>query len=238
MDGAKHIERKPALPDEVARLLRHDIVHGTWQAGAKLPSEQTLCQTYGVSRPVIREAISRLKYDGLVDSHQGRGVFVSKDGVGRSFRIDVENLDDQQELQHILELMVAVEVGATGVAASRRSAEDLDDIRACLEGMTAAIEDQRSGVDEDLGFHTAIVRATGNPFFIELSSFLEARARKFIRTARTNTARFEGLAHEVQNEHQAIFDALVAGDEAEARSAAERHLRNAARRLRIYAEDS
>ena len=104
--------------------------------------------------------------------------------------------------------------------------------------MATAIERGESGVDEDLRFHTAIVDATGNPFFTGLAGFLENRVRKLIRTARRNTARFDGLANKVQAEHVAIYEAVAAQAETAARAAAERHLRNAAARLSLYRDDS
>jgi len=60
-------------------------------------------------------------------------------------------------------------------------------------------------VDEDVAFHRAIVEATGNPFFRDLSDFLDRRVRTFIRAARSNTARMQGVTEAVQREHQAIF---------------------------------
>jgi DNA-binding FadR family transcriptional regulator len=70
-----------------------------------------------------------------------------------------------------------------------------------------------------------------------MNDFLEARVRHFIRTARTNTARFAGLQRVVQDEHAAIFDAIRRRDAAAARRAAESHLRNAAARLALYKRD-
>ena len=107
-------------------------------------------------------------------------------------------------------------------------------IRRAFDGMAAAIAEDRLGVDEDFQFHAGIFNATHNPFFISFSEFLEQRVRRLIRAARTNTARFAGLAARVQEEHRAIFDALVDRDTEAAGWAAERHLHNAARRLQLY----
>lgn len=229
--------RSSGLPDEIAKRLRNEIVKGTLKAGDRLPTEQQLCRMFGVSRPVVREAISRLKYDGVLESFQGRGVFVRGDGSGASFRIDDPNLNDQRELAHIVELLVAIEGAATGLAAARRNEQELAAIKAALDAMAAAIDEGRNGVDEDVGFHRTIVEATRNPFFIALVSFLESRVRNLIRVARTNTARYEGLAYKVQEEHEAIYQAIAAGDADAAKAAAERHLRNAGARLKLYQEE-
>ena len=233
----KQIKRSPALPDEIARLLREQIKRGTLGPGDRLPTEQQIGQTYGVSRAVVREAISRQKYDGLLESFQGRGIYDSEQGAHSTFRLEQPDLTDQQELAHILELLIAVEVAATALAAQRRNQRQLAAIEKALQEMAQAIERGESGVDEDLRFHTEIVNATGNPFFTGLTGFLENRVRTLIRTARRNTARFEGLAHKVQAEHTAIFNAIAGGDVEAARDAAERHLRNAAARLQLYRND-
>ncbi len=235
--GPVPLVRPLGLPDEIAKLVRHQILNGTLKPGDKLPTEQQLCRMFGVSRPVIREAISRLKYDGVLESFQGRGVFVRGDGSGSSFRIDDPNLNDQHELAHIIELLVAIEGAATGLAAGRRSEQELKAIKKALDAMAAAIDEGRNGVDEDVSFHRTIVEATRNPFFIALVSFLESRVRNLIRIARTNTARYEGLAYKVQEEHEAIYQAIVARDPDAAKAAAERHLRHAAARLKLYQQE-
>ncbi len=236
-DSGARLERAPSLPDEIARMLRDEVNKGTLKPGDRLPTEQQLCRMFGVSRPVVREAISQLKYDGVLESFQGRGVFVREDTGGSSFRIDEPDLNNQKELAHILELLISIEVAATALAAERRSEKDLQTIKAALDAMAKAIDDGESGVDEDVAFHRSIVEATENPFFIALVTFLESRVRNLIRAARASTARFEGLAYKVQQEHEAIYDAIVAGDPVAAKDAAERHLRNAAARLELYREE-
>lgn len=77
---------------------------------------------------------------------------------------------------------------------------------------------------------------SGNPFFRDLSEFFDRRVRSFIRTARANTAKLDGMAQIVQGEHQAIFNAILDRDGQRAHAAAELHLRNAASRLALYLE--
>ncbi|MEX2630163.1 MAG: FadR/GntR family transcriptional regulator [Tistlia sp.] len=235
--GTSRLARPPSLPDEIARRLRDEIQRDALKPGDRLPSEQQLSHRFGVSRPVVREAISRLRYDGVVESFQGRGVFVKGSGKGTSFRIDDPDIGDQQELGHILELLVTVEVAATALAAERRSNEQLQGIKRALDAMATAIDQGLGGVDEDLDFHRRIVEAGGNPFFTTFIGFLESRVRNLIRVARTHTARFEGLPYAVQQEHEAIYRALAERDAAAAREAAERHLWNVASRLQLYRKD-
>lgn len=229
------IGRGPSLADVLAQRLSDEIASGQLKPGEKLPTEHQLAETFGVSRPIVREAIGRLKHDGLVVSRQGAGIFVVESGIPSVFRLQVSDFTDRDEIRGIIELLMAVESSATELAALRRTDEDLAAIQGQLDAMRACIERHDSGVDEDVAFHRAIVEATKNPFFRDLSDFLDRRVRTFIRTARANTAKQQdGLIRAVQEEHQAIFDAIRAQDAQAARKAAEDHLHRAAERLAIY----
>ncbi|GGG37625.1 FadR/GntR family transcriptional regulator [Chelatococcus composti] len=228
------LDRAPSLADTLAQKLRQEIAAGRMRPGERLPTEQQISERFGVSRPTVREAIGRLKHDGLVVTRQGAGAFIAEPGAATAFRLDVEDFTNRDEIRNIVELLMAVEATATELAAQRRSEEDLAAIQAQLDAMQAAIDRGEPGVEEDVAFHRAIVDATGNPFFRDLSDFLDRRVRHFIRTARANTARMGGLTQSVQAEHQAIFDMIARADPAGARRAAETHLRNAAERLSLY----
>ena len=235
MSAPSHLDRAPSLADVLAQRLEQDIAQGHYAPGEKLPSEQQLATTYGVSRPIVREAIGRLKHDGLVTSRQGSGAFVAESGVASVFRLDVANFKDRQEIESLIELLMAIESSATELAAQRRTEQDLIAIGNQLEAMQSAIERGDSGVDEDVAFHQAIVEATKNPFFMDLSTFLDRRVRHFIRTARANTAKLQtGHMMAVQDEHRDIFNAIRDKNAQGARQAAENHLKRAAQRLAIY----
>jgi Transcriptional regulators len=186
------LDRAPSLADTLAQKLRQEIAAGRMRPGERLPTEQQISERFGVSRPTVREAIGRLKHDGLVVTRQGAGAFIAEPGAATAFRLDVEDFTNRDEIRNIVELLMAVEATATELAAQRRSEEDLAAIQAQLDAMQAAIDRGEPGVEEDVAFHRAIVDATGNPFFRDLSDFLDRRVRHFIRTARANTARMGG----------------------------------------------
>ena len=231
-DDVYPLKRAEALPTEVARLLRASIEQGQFRPGEKLPTQQALGDTYGVSRSVIREAVSLLKSDGLVISQQGRGQFVNPEGSS-VFRLDAD-IEDANSLPSLIEFLVSVESQAAGYAARRRSTEQLAEITRCLDALSSAIADKRDGIAEDMRFHRAILAATQNEYFIGFGDFLEARVRGLIRTARINTARQGDLVYEVQREHEAIHAAIAVQDVEAAQYAAQRHLQNAAARLSYY----
>ena len=115
------IDRNPSLADVLAKRLSEEIAAGQLKPGEKLPTEQQLGERFGVSRPIVREAIGRLKHDGLVVSRQGAGVFVVESGIPSVFRLQVSDFTDRDEIRGIIELLMAVESSATELAALRRT---------------------------------------------------------------------------------------------------------------------
>jgi len=223
------------LPDEIAAAINGQVQRGELQPGDRLPSERELCERFGVSRSVVREALSQLKSDGIIEARRGSGAYVLERDQRQSFRMQDVAIDERDSLELVMELIVTVEVAATRLAAMRRSADDLKMIRRALIGMEYEIANDRLGDEQDFAFHQAIVEATHNPHFVALSSHLEQGARRVIRQARTNTkVRHVEMIEAVQEEHQAIFDAIKAGDPDAAALAAETHLKNAAQRLNMY----
>lgn len=225
--------RTPLLADKLAARLRKEISAGRYMQGEKLPTERELAVGYGVSRPTVREALGRLRQDNLIVSRQGSGAFVAK-GPSNVFRMESFGSLNPVEVKNIVELLTAVESAASAHAASRRTHAQMEAIRAAYGAMDQAIAAKRPGVDEDVAFHRAIIEATHNPVFRDMLGFLDGRVRGFIRTARMNSVRFEGLTALVQQEHAAIMGAIEARDETGARDAARTHLDNALRRLTIY----
>lgn len=223
------------LPDDIASRLGARINSGEFPRGSKLPSERELSMEYAVSRPVIREALSQLKSQGLVEARAGSGVFVSENPDAHVFRMQNFDIEGTESLAQVLELLLAIEVAATQSAAIHRTESDLRNIRRELLGMEYAIASDELGDQHDFAFHAAIVAATHNPHFVSLSKHLEYGARNVIRQARANTRENRPeLLNAVQAEHQAIYQAIVDGDAKAAGDAAGQHLKNAAERAKLY----
>lgn len=223
------------LPEEIARQLARRILSGEFPVGSKLPSERELSTEYAVSRPVVREALSQLKLDELIEARAGSGVYVIEKNGMKAFRVQPVVVEETRSVEQLMELLVAIEVAATRIAALNRTPEDLKKIKRALIGMEYAIASDRLGDDEDYAFHDAIVAATHNPHFVALCKHLEFGARHVIRQARANTkANLTGMMDAVQGEHKAIYEALEKGDAEMAGHAAEQHLRNAGERMKVY----
>lgn len=223
------------LPEEIAGKLERRILSGEFPIGAKLPSERDLCVEYAVSRPVVREALSQLKIDGLVEARAGSGVYVVEMNGTRAFRVQTVAMEESASLAQLMELLIAVEVAATRIAAINRRPEDLKRIKQALISMEYAIASDQLGDNEDYAFHDAIVAATHNPHFVALCKHLEFGARRIIRQARANTkAHLSEAMDDVQNEHKAIYAAIEEGSPEKASFAAEQHLKNAGERMKLY----
>lgn len=232
MVSEDRVSRGPSLADTVAERVRGDITSGAYSRGDKLPTERDLSEKYGVSRPIVREAINTLKRDGLVATRQGLGAFVVETKEV-TFRLATVDLNDALDIRNVIELLMAVESAATSLAAERRTSQQLRAIERQLEAMQRAFDNNETGIEEDMAFHREIADASGNPHFRDMSDFLESRVRNFIRKARASSLR-NALLSQVQQEHHAIFKAIKNNDPNAARKAAEDHLRGAANRLAMH----
>jgi GntR family transcriptional repressor for pyruvate dehydrogenase complex len=217
------------LTDELASQLQAEIISGKRKPGERLPTEQEIAKRSGVSRAVVREAISRLKQDGLVETRQGLGAFVSRSGQSSAFRIGPDV--SRKELALIFQLRTTLEVEAAGLAAELRSARQLKSMREALAHIAQAIERGDDGSEPDAAFHQSIAKASGNHYFSDFMQFLESRIHAAIGIARLNSARHEGWGEKVQLEHKRIYDMVAAGSSDGARAAMRHHLVSAATRL-------
>jgi GntR family transcriptional repressor for pyruvate dehydrogenase complex len=188
---------------------------------------------FGVSRSVVREALSQLKYEGLLESRQGKGVTVVGPSGRRSFRLEAVGVLNREDLAQFYEMRAIIEAEAAALAACRRSIRDIRHLRSCLERMAQAVERRIDGTEPDLAFHRIIAGMSGNKYLKDLMDYLNGKAGLVIRTARDHSSRDAKLPAAVQKEHEDIFQALEAGDAARARAATLRHLKNAARRLGV-----
>lgn len=219
------------LADQVTENLKTRI-HANEFAGSQLPSEQAMAEGFGVSRTVIREAVSRLKAEGLIDTRQGRGAFIRTDRLDVPFRIDLNSADLLGSLLHIIELRRGLDAEIAYLAATRRKREQMAAIRRALADIDKASKAGRDAAAEDLAFHLSIARATGNPLFLELLRFLNQFLYIAIRVTRANEDRRLEYSEQTRVEHIAIASAIERQDPEAAAIAAKTHMINAAVRIK------
>lgn len=220
-----------SLPERLVDAIVADIAKGTYAAGDKLPIEPALCAHYGVSRTVLREAMARLKSDGLIDTQQGRGSFVLAPSARTPFRFDAPLAHSTQSILELAELRLGVEGTAAALAAQRRTPRQLARLKQCLALMAQALETGASGSEADLEFHRTIADATGNGHYRLFMEYLRRFYAVAIEVSRSSSAQADGLSERAQEEHRAVYQAIADRDPEAAEKAVKHHIRAAAERL-------
>jgi len=231
------LAQAPNLTSGLVERLTFEIESGNLAPGSRLPTEQALINATGVSRTVVREAISALRANGLVITRQGVGAFVSPDAQNRPFRIHADELRSINEVLKVFELRISIETEAAGFAAERRTKRHLGDMKRCLRLIDHQIELGQSAADADYIFHKAIFAAANNSYFVQFLEFLGRFIipRQRIQRGLEDPDQRGIYLKRIQKEHFAIFDAIKAADPEAARKAARAHLINAQERYRQLA---
>jgi GntR family transcriptional repressor for pyruvate dehydrogenase complex len=231
VNPSEPLQAPERLSDQLADLLRERIERGELRPQDRLPTEQELVERHGVSRTVVREAVSRLKSMGLLVSRQGSGVYVAPVSRAKALAFDPAVLHSLEAVVQIVEVRRALEGEVAALAAQRADEAAVERILAALAAIDAAVAAGGDGVEEDLHFHRTVAAATGNPQFTRLLGFLEQYQRDAMTVTRANEAMREDFMEQVRGEHREIAHAIAAHDTERARQAATTHMLRAARRI-------
>ena len=206
------------------------IVAGEFAMDSRLPSETELAMRFGASRPVVREALARLRDDGIIVSRQGSGSYVKRRPDVAVLRFAPGGSID--DVQRCFEFRHAIEGSAAALAAERREDADLAEIRTAFEALDTAIRKNEVGVEADERFHLAIAKATHNPYYVSMQTSLQPHIRYGMNLTR-NLSRLRKAERvlAVQDEHRIILGAIEARDAEAARRAMQEHIANARRRM-------
>ncbi|MFC7555343.1 FadR/GntR family transcriptional regulator [Pseudoroseomonas wenyumeiae] len=210
MDGIKLVrERKQRLGDQLYGQILEQIVSGTFEEGSKLPSESQICKAFQVSRPTVREALMRLHADGLVATRQGSGTFVQKRPPGHLTRL--AKVSDVAGLLRCMEVRIALEDRAAGLAAERRTPNELERILRALDALRDNAAAASGGVpaQADYDFHRAVASASGNELFAAMLEMINDTMLQAMAVAHGITREgSEERARRVIEEHEAIAEAI------------------------------
>ncbi|GAA1693333.1 FadR/GntR family transcriptional regulator [Kribbella yunnanensis] len=220
--------RRGLAYDVVAELKRR-ILAGELAPGAKLPAENGLVEEFGVSRTVIREAVSRLQATGLVDTFQGRGSFV----LELPGPVELREVRSHQDVLELMDFRIGVESEAAGLAAVRRTDVQVLGIERALDGFRRVGDDPARSVEADFAFHLAVALASGNRFYGDAIRELGPMMIMLPRTRLDPAYEMSDPGHltRVIHEHENIHSAIVHGDGEAARAAMRVHLANTRHRL-------
>lgn len=215
-----------SLADALFEKLEGSIMSGAMPPGSKFPPQKDIAEHEEVSRTVVREAVAKLEAHGLAVSRQGAGVYVTDNARYRAFQVTKEELSEISDVIDLLETRLAIEAEMAAFAASRRTTNDISEMRQALRHMADVIDDPHAAAAADAAFHLAIGRATHNPYYVRLIDFLGVRlvpSRDFYLRNQGPKAH-DAYVAKVRDEHEAILEAIVRMDVDGARAAARRHM--------------
>jgi len=241
--NVRRVQRRPHLAEHIVTALTEEITSGRLRHGDRLPTEQFLSENFGVSRNVVREAIASLRSQGLVQSRQGLGAFVSlaetnvakpgaEDAPERLAPATMQLLAGDNTIRNMFEVRATLESQAAALAAASMTPRKLKAIREAVDRMRFVGEPTAATVNADLDFHRAVAAASGN-------DYLEAMIRTVLDPMRpliaANFARhgpmFGNIPHTARDEHEALVQAFEDKDGPLARRLMGEHIVSAASRF-------
>ena len=231
---AAPVRRPRGLVSEIVESLAASIRSGDIKPGDKLPTEAAIMTRFDVSRTVVREAISKLQASNLVATRHGIGTFVLAQVDAKNFQISPVDFATVNDVISVLELRISLETEAAGLAAIRRTAENLHAMQQALDAFETSLKLDSDAVPSDFQFHLEIAKATGNRHFADLMTYL---GESIIPRTRVNTSELAQVdrasyLRRVNAEHQNILAAIRSQDADAARAAMRLHLSNSQERLR------
>jgi DNA-binding FadR family transcriptional regulator len=225
-----------SLVSDLAEKLSESIRNCSIRPGEKLPTETEIIRKHGVSRTVVREAISSLQAAGLVETRRGIGSFV-RSASGLEFGIKAESIVTVRDVLAMLELRISLETEAAGLAAARRTERQLEAMRQALQAFEQQLSQSGEGVSPDFQFHLQIASATGNRYFVEVMSHLGTatipRTRVFTVQGEEDRLNYLKL---INQQHSDIYAAIQRKDPEAARAAMRAHLGRSYDRLQRAAQ--
>lgn len=218
--------------DGVVAYVTASVQQGVLPPGAKLPTESAIMGLMGVSRTVVREAISYLQAAGVVETRHGIGTFVLAQPP--MLGLDPHTVGTVLDMVAILELRISIETDAAGLASTRRTPEQLMQLRSALDTFSSAVRSGGAAVASDRDFHLLIARCSGNRYFYDILQYLSTN---LIPRARVDSARMAGedparYMRRTLDEHEDIYQAIARAESETARAAMRHHLSNSRERLR------
>lgn len=220
--------RQKTVVQQVMEELKNLIASGQYKVNDKIPTENELAEMFGIARTSIREAIKIFNYMGILESHTGRGTFISDradintEALTWSILLGQDNIYELVELREVLE-----QRGLQGLLAKRD--RDPESFSSCLKTLAREIENMREGVrqssidkmiEADYAFHGAVIRESKNRLFLDiyhtLKGFMHAEIKNIISKLEPS---------EVVQYHTVIYDAIEKGNVDDAVSAFSEHIR-------------
>ena len=215
--------------DEMLRLIRE----GSWTPRMRLPSEAELAQQFNMSRPVVRQALARLRDGGLIQSRQGSGSFVT-DAATASAEVEhtvfFPPISSLADLDSFLNFREGLEVEASAAAARKHTATQLRDLKIAASQVLAGTADSTLA-HSDYQFHVAVAAASNNVFYSNTLVSLREHMLIGLKLEWSFSGTRAEFRESVAVQHAAIVDAIERRDVDGARMAMRTHLQWARSKL-------
>lgn len=223
-----------SLVERVYRELSERITTGSYGAEERLPSEHDLARTFGVSRPIIRFALGRLREEGLIYSRRGAGSFVrgqADTGRRRHNVLGFTPIETIADIQRCFEFRLTIEPDAAFHAAQRRSNAELGAMQMAIRGMEDATRRLKHRDDIDFVFHRTIAQASNNHYYLTAFTALDDHVAVGMKLHGLSLLNSTPRLEHVFREHLAIFHAIRDGEAKLASATMRTHLEGSRDRL-------
>ncbi len=216
------------LAGQAAERLLEYIENQRMQPGDLLPSEASLAASFGVSRPVIREALKSLVGQGVIEIVNGKGALIrpiDSDPLRVFFHRAMQM--DRGAILELMEVRRGLEVQAAALAAKRRTGQDIQNIQQVVKTMRGSMDDLEAYTNLDVEFHFCIAAASHNTMMVYLVESIRGALRSSIvaglRGRGEHSPQADQHMRDIQSAHEQLLEALVEGSEAQAMQAMMRH---------------
>ena len=208
--------------DKIIRQIRALITTGQLNPDDKLPPERKLAEKFGVGRSVVRDAIRKLEFYGIVKTLPQSGTFIAGMGIValEGLITDVLNIEET-DFFSLVETRVILEVNAAGRAAERRTDKDIVALRRALDAFELKLEEGMPAVEEDLLFHLKIAEASGNTV---LKSLMLVITPDIVKSFNKLNVCKDDRAQKTLHEHNMILEHIIGKDRNKAEQAMRTHL--------------
>lgn len=206
------------MPDAVAEALREQILSGTHAPGDRLPGNRDLALAFGESMGSVREAISTLIAEGLIEARAGRGTYVAR-GVDAPASPSIPAvLLKRKSVEDLIEAREILELQLVALAAQRASDAQVEHLARLVDEMEAAVHNPARYSTADVAFHLALAESAGNMVLSEAMANIRASLKREMELSAEAGARRHGDLQFSADSHRRVLAAIASGDADAARA--------------------
>lgn len=227
--------KRQALVDRIMDLIKNGVI----DRNRRLPPEREFARQLGVSRNLLREALVTLECAGCIEARGRNGLFVREtdlEDLDSGFRN--MNLWPEDTMRQLMEMRILIEVPATGLAAGRKSPEQLEKLHECIRQLKRIHSDgekyEGEGAHWDSLLHTVIVDSANNKVLSRVYEGLSALMEKYIGNSRRNLFSNQEWPEKILRQHTGLVEAIEGGDFHRAEDLAREHIYEAMKQLKVF----